>query len=111
MHIPSNASINNNNNQSMKSDNDLNSNNTLQDNANMSGNSFLNDVVSFKAKQKDLEKAMTMLIKQHEALIKENKILWDEIRKQVEVDEKKSNQLIMVLAFYLSNFNASTHPN
>jgi len=72
--------------------------------------SLVNDVMSFKSKQNNLEKAMMMLIKQHETLIKENKMLWDEIRKSVEADENKSNQLIMVLAFYLSNFNSSAHP-
>ncbi|EGR30077.1 hypothetical protein IMG5_142700, partial [Ichthyophthirius multifiliis] len=45
-------------------------------------NNFLNDMLNFKNKQHDLDIAMKMLIQQHEQLLRENKMLWEELRKQ-----------------------------
>ncbi|KAL4483168.1 hypothetical protein ABPG74_019194 [Tetrahymena malaccensis] len=79
---------------------------------------ILSEVTNIKSKQNSLEKAMTMLISQHETLIRENKILWDEIRRQNEQDEMRSEKIMMVLAFFLnrnnqfnSNLNSNSNSN
>ncbi|KAL4490404.1 hypothetical protein ABPG72_002614 [Tetrahymena utriculariae] len=84
------------------------------DNSKSDNSHILSEVSNIKSKQNSLEKAMTMLISQHETLIRENKILWDEIRRQNEQDDMRSEKIMMVLAFFLNRnnqFNNSLNSN
>ncbi|EAR83599.2 HSF-type DNA-binding domain protein (macronuclear) [Tetrahymena thermophila SB210] len=75
------------------------------DNSKSDNTQILSEVSNLKSKQNSLEKAMTMLISQHETLIRENKILWDEIRRQNEQDDLRGEKIMMVLAFFLNRNN------
>ncbi|CAD8198290.1 unnamed protein product [Paramecium pentaurelia] len=68
---------------------------------------FLNEMLGIKGKQHELQKALILIMTQNDHLINENKLLWQEIKRIRETDERKIDTLSYLLATLITNMNQS----
>ncbi|KAM3139419.1 hypothetical protein pb186bvf_008444 [Paramecium bursaria] len=71
---------------------------------------FLNEMLGIKGKQHELQKALILIMTQNDHLINENKLLWQEIKRIRETDERKIDTLSYLLATFITNMNQNGQP-
>lgn len=71
---------------------------------------FLNEMLGIKGKQHELQKALILIMTQNDHLLNENKLLWQEIKRIRETDERKIDTLSYLLATFITNMNSQQSP-